>query len=131
MISPKGHYLMSSIHFIFWITNNDAEYKALINGMTMALKMKFMNLIALNDLELVVNQVNGGFQERGPRTELYMNYTHHLIHRFREVILECIPRERNDNADALTKMGSQKGSGCCWVSSHWKFRRFQLFLKWR
>ncbi|XP_074356164.1 uncharacterized protein LOC141695855 [Apium graveolens] len=31
-----------------------------------------------------------------------------LIGRFKEVILECVPREKNSNADALEKIGSQQ-----------------------
>ncbi|XP_074328834.1 uncharacterized protein LOC141666392 [Apium graveolens] len=56
----------------------------------------------------MVNQVNGGFQARGPRTELYLRCTQRQIEKFREVRLECVPREKNNNADALAKMGSQQ-----------------------
>ncbi|XP_074326629.1 uncharacterized protein LOC141664572 [Apium graveolens] len=68
LVSPEGHHLMSAIHFKFYATNNDAEYEALINGIKIALEMGVRNLIARSDSELVVNQVNGGFQARGPRT---------------------------------------------------------------
>ncbi|XP_074378005.1 uncharacterized protein LOC141719525 [Apium graveolens] len=66
--------------------------------------MGVRNLIAKSDSELLVNQVNGGFQARGPRTELYLRCTRRLIGKFKEVRL---PREKNNNADALEKMGSQ------------------------
>ncbi|XP_074356175.1 uncharacterized protein LOC141695866 [Apium graveolens] len=66
------------------------------------------NLIVKSYSELVVNQVNGGFQARGPRTELYLRCTQHLIGRFKKVRLECVPREKNSNADALAKKGSQQ-----------------------
>ncbi|XP_074336646.1 uncharacterized protein LOC141673810 [Apium graveolens] len=98
----------SAIHFKFYATNNDAEYEALINGLKIALEMGVRNLITRSDSELVVNQVNGGFQARGPRTELYLRCTKRLIGMFKEVRLECVPREKNSNADALAKMGSQK-----------------------
>ncbi|XP_074362626.1 uncharacterized protein LOC141702943 [Apium graveolens] len=68
LVSPEGHHLMSAIHFKFYVINNDAEYEALINGLKIALEMEVRNLIAKSDSELVVNQVNGGFQARGPRT---------------------------------------------------------------
>ncbi|XP_074363401.1 uncharacterized protein LOC141703910 [Apium graveolens] len=70
--------------------------------------MGVRNLIARSDSELVVNQVNGGFQARGPRTELYLRCTQRLIGMFKEVRLEYVPREKNSNADALEKMGSQQ-----------------------
>ncbi|XP_074346650.1 uncharacterized protein LOC141685449 [Apium graveolens] len=99
---------MIVIHFKFYATNNDAEYEALINGLKIALEMGVQNLITRSDSELVVNQVNGGFQTRGPRTELYLRCTLRLIGKFKEVRLECVPRKKNSNADALAKMGSQQ-----------------------
>ncbi|XP_074327932.1 uncharacterized protein LOC141665845 [Apium graveolens] len=108
LVSPEGHHLMSVIHFKFYATNHDAEYEALINGLKIALEMGVRNLIARSDSELVVNQVNGGFQARGPRTELYLRCTQRLIGMFKEVRLECVPWEKNSNADALAKMGSQQ-----------------------
>ncbi|XP_074337137.1 uncharacterized protein LOC141674310 [Apium graveolens] len=107
LVSPEGHHLMSAIHFKFYAMNNDAEYEALINGLKITLEMGVQNLIARSDSELVVNQVNGGFQARGPRTELYLRCTQRLIRKFKEVRLECVSREKNSNADALEKMGSQ------------------------
>ncbi|XP_074327740.1 uncharacterized protein LOC141665652 [Apium graveolens] len=108
LVSLEGHHLMNAIHFKFYATNNDAEYEALINGLKIALKMGVRNLIARSDSELGVNQVNGGFQARGPRTELYLRCTQRLIRMFKDVRLECVPREKNSNVDALAKMGSQQ-----------------------
>ncbi|XP_074336314.1 uncharacterized protein LOC141673462 [Apium graveolens] len=107
LVSPEGHHLMSAIHFKFYATNNDAEYEALINGLNIALEMGVRNLITKSDSELVVNQVNVGFQARGLQAELYLRCTQRLIEKFKEVRLECVPREKNRNADALAKMGSQ------------------------
>ncbi|XP_074378003.1 uncharacterized protein LOC141719524 [Apium graveolens] len=113
LVSPEGHHLMSAIHFKFYAMNNDAEYEALINGLKIALEMGVRNLIARSDSELVVNKVNGGFQARGPRTVLYLRCTQRLIGKFKEVRLECVPREKNNNADALAKWDHNKRL-CYW-----------------
>ncbi|XP_074382256.1 uncharacterized protein LOC141724122 [Apium graveolens] len=110
LITPEGHHLMSAIHFKFYVTNNDAKYEALINGLKIALEVGVVNLIARSDSELVVNQVNGGFQARGPRTELYMRCAQRLLEKFGSARLEGVPREENSNDDALAKMGSQMDS---------------------
>ncbi|XP_074362906.1 uncharacterized protein LOC141703225 [Apium graveolens] len=110
LITPEGHRLMSAIHLKFYATNNDAEYEALINGLKLALEVGAVNLIVQSDSELVVNQVNGGFQARGPRTELYMRCARRLLGKFSSARLESVPREENSNADALAKMGSQMDS---------------------
>ncbi|XP_074374055.1 uncharacterized protein LOC141714435 [Apium graveolens] len=98
---------MSVIYFKFYATNNDVEYKALINGLKLALEVRAVNLIVRSDSELVVNQVNGGFQARGPRAELYMRCVQRLLKKISNARLESVPREENSNADALAKMGSQ------------------------
>ncbi|XP_074337238.1 uncharacterized protein LOC141674430 [Apium graveolens] len=110
LVTPEGHHLMSAIHFKFYVTNNDAEYEALINGLKIALEVGVVNLMARSDSELVVNQVNGGFQARGPQTELYMRCGQRLLQKFGSARLEGVPREENSKADALAKMGSQMDS---------------------
>ncbi|XP_074360099.1 uncharacterized protein LOC141700176 [Apium graveolens] len=79
LVTLEGHHLMSVIHFKFYVTNNDAEYEALINGLKIALEVGVLNLIAQSDSELVVNQVNGGFQAWGPRTELFIRCVQRLL----------------------------------------------------
>ncbi|XP_074324023.1 uncharacterized protein LOC141660943 [Apium graveolens] len=110
LITPEGNRLMSVIHFKFYVTNNDAEYEALINSLKIALEVGVVKLIARSDSELVVNQVNGGFQARGPRTELYMRCVQRLLEKFGSARLEGVPRKENSNVDALEKIGSQMDS---------------------
>ena len=50
----------------------------------------------------------GGFQTRGPRTELYYKFVCGLIKKFKEVIIKQVPRADNAGADALAKLGSQR-----------------------
>ncbi|XP_063948132.1 uncharacterized protein LOC135152219 [Daucus carota subsp. sativus] len=108
LVNPEGHKLQSSIHFDFKATNNDAEYEALIAGLKLALEMKVENMNVYSDSMLVVRHIRGGFQARGPRTNLYMRYAQELIGKFREIKLEQIPRSENADADALAKLGSQR-----------------------
>ncbi|XP_074373946.1 uncharacterized protein LOC141714320 [Apium graveolens] len=109
-VTPEGHHLMNVIHFKFYVTSNDVEYEALINGLKIELEVGVVYLIARSDSELVVNQVNRGFQARGPRIELYMRYVQRLLEKFGNTRLEGVPREENSKADALAKMGSQMDS---------------------
>ncbi|XP_074356687.1 uncharacterized protein LOC141696445 [Apium graveolens] len=110
LVTLEGHHLMSVIHFKFYVTNNDVEFEALINGLKIDLEVGVVNLIARSDSELVVNQVNGGFQARGPRTELYMNGVQRLLEKFGSARLEGVPREENSNANTLANMGLQMDS---------------------
>lgn len=82
--SPNGHNLMSIIHFLVQVTNNDAEYEALITGLKFAVEMKVNCLAVYCDSILVVYQLRGNCQARGPRTESYMRCAQELIQRFKK-----------------------------------------------
>ncbi|XP_074357290.1 uncharacterized protein LOC141697007 [Apium graveolens] len=108
LISPKAHKIRRATHLAFHATNNDAEYEALINGLKLALEMKVENLNVFSDSMIVVYHINGGYQAKGPRTELYLKCAQRIIERFNEVRLELIPRGQNEGANKLAKLGS-----CC------------------
>ncbi|XP_074350002.1 uncharacterized protein LOC141689556 [Apium graveolens] len=70
--------------------------------------MKVENLNVYSDSVIVVYQINGGYQAKGPRTELYLKCAQRIIARFNEVRLELIPHEQNEGADELAKLGSRR-----------------------
>ncbi|XP_074342688.1 uncharacterized protein LOC141680330 [Apium graveolens] len=108
LISPETHKIRRATHLAFHATNNDAEYEALINGLKLALEMKVGNLNVFSDSMIVVYQINGGYQTKGSRTELYLKCAQRIIARFNEVMLELIPRGQNEGADELAKLGSHR-----------------------
>ncbi|XP_074373613.1 uncharacterized protein LOC141713954 [Apium graveolens] len=70
--------------------------------------MKVENLNVFSDSMIVVYQINGGYQAKGPRTKLYLKCAQRIITRFNEVRLELIPRGKNEGADELSKQGSRR-----------------------
>ncbi|XP_074354564.1 uncharacterized protein LOC141693377 [Apium graveolens] len=108
LISPEAYKIRRATHLAFHATNNDAEYKALINGLKLAVEMKVENLNVFSDSMIVVYQINGGYQAKGPRTELYLKCAQRIITRFNEVRLELIPCGRNEGADELAKLASRR-----------------------
>ncbi|XP_074347670.1 uncharacterized protein LOC141686541 [Apium graveolens] len=70
LINPEAHKIRLATHLAFHATNNDAEYEALINGLKLDLEMKVENLNVFSDSMIVVYQINGGYQAKGPRTDL-------------------------------------------------------------
>ncbi|XP_074378164.1 uncharacterized protein LOC141719685 [Apium graveolens] len=108
LIRPKVHKIRCATHLAFHATNNDAEYEALINGLKLALEMKVENLNVFSDSMIVVYQINGGYQAKGPRTELYLKCSQRIIASFNKVRLKLIPCEKNEGADELAKLGSRR-----------------------
>ncbi|XP_074351017.1 uncharacterized protein LOC141690198 [Apium graveolens] len=72
--------------------------------------MKVENLNVFSDSMIVVYQINGGYQVKGPRTELYLKCAQRIIARFNEVRLELIPRGQNEGTNELAKLGSRRES---------------------
>ena len=61
------------------MTNNEAEYEALIYGLELALKLGVQNLKVLLDSELVSGQVNRIFEAKDPRMKAYCNKVSQLM----------------------------------------------------
>ncbi|XP_074377588.1 uncharacterized protein LOC141719104 [Apium graveolens] len=108
LISPEAHKIRRVTHLAFHATNNDAEYEALINSLKLAVEMKVENLNVFSDSMIVVYQINGGYQAKGPIMELYLKCVQRIIARFNEVRLELIPRGQNEGADKLAKLASRR-----------------------
>ena len=108
LVSPEGHRLLNAIHFNFQLSNNDAEYETLIGGLRLALEMKVKKLIIKVDSMLVVENIKGGYQANGPKTDIYLRCVQGLLDQFEEVQVNKVLKEFNGDADALAKLASQK-----------------------
>nr|XP_025679639.1 uncharacterized protein LOC112779552 [Arachis hypogaea] len=81
--SPIGVVYEQSVRFEFPISNNQAEYEALIGGLTLAVEVGARRLEICSDSQIVTS-------------------------RFEEVTIHHVPRERNTRADLLSKLASTK-----------------------
>ncbi|XP_070011370.1 uncharacterized protein [Nicotiana sylvestris] len=88
------------------LTNNKAEYEAMIAGLELAKSLGAKVIEAKCDSLLVVNQVNKSFEVREERMQKYLEKLHVMLHRFKEWTLNHVPREQNSEADALANLGS-------------------------
>jgi ribonuclease HI len=83
-------------------TNNSAEYKALLDGLELAVTHDITHLHIIGDSELVVNQTKGlakvNFRLREQARQVQQWMSHFQVHTIRNV-----PRERNQAADYLSK----------------------------
>ena len=57
-ISPKGEQLKSVFQILFKVSNNEAEYEALLHGRHLAVSLGIKRLLVYGDSLLVVQQVN-------------------------------------------------------------------------
>ena len=96
---------LEAIHkFLGVTTNNQAEYRALIEGLRAALHHNPEAVTVRMDSELVVKQMNGQYRVRHPEIlPLYLEAVE-AVSALPEVTFEYVPRERNREADDLSNI---------------------------
>ena len=67
LISPEKIVIEKSLRLDFSTTNNEAEYEALLMGMTMVQRMGRKSIKVFLDLRLVFGQVKGEFEAKDER----------------------------------------------------------------
>ncbi|XP_070018251.1 uncharacterized protein [Nicotiana sylvestris] len=102
---PTGNTIRQSIK-TSRLTNNEAEYEAIIAGLELAKILGAELIEAKCDSLLVVNQVNKSFEVREDRMQRYLNKLQVTLHRFKEWTLDHVPQEQSSEADALANLGS-------------------------
>ncbi len=80
-----------SIKFGFNVTNNVADYEALIVGLWLAKKVGMRNLKAQNNYQLVIPQMVGDYGAKDPNLAKYHDLAKRLIQEFNKVQIENVP----------------------------------------
>ena len=72
LISPEGITIEKSLRLGFSATNNETEYEALLEGMSMVEKSGGKSINMFSDSRLVVGQVNGELEVSDERMQEYL-----------------------------------------------------------
>jgi|TARA_B100001540_G_C15720898_1_gene603004 ribonuclease HI len=89
-------------------TNNEAEYLALIKGIEICVENNILNVSIFSDSELVVKQINGDYKVKNDRMSILHKKTHELLSSLRSWKVVHILRDKNVEADELSKEGLSK-----------------------
>ena len=81
-------------------TNNVAEYRALVEGLTEALALGVSEIAVRMDSELVVRQMTGRYRVKNEGLKPLFREAQTLAGRFRSFAIEHVRREMNSRADA-------------------------------
>ena len=104
LITPEGATIEKSLRLGFSAPNNEAEYKALMQGMAMVQKMGGKTVKMFLDSRLVVAQVTGEMEAKDVRMQEYLNQVKHLRPSFNLFSLSHIARSGNSHADSLAML---------------------------
>ena len=98
--SPSQETILLSYKLEFEVTNNVAEYEALVLGLRAAKEMGIREMVVFGDAELIVQQVKNVYQTKHPRLKNYRNEVWDLIDSFFLAFnISFIPREENAPID--------------------------------
>ena len=103
-MSPDGIAIEKSLRLGFSAMNNEAEYEALLQGMTMVQKLGGRVMEAFSDSKLVVGQVMDELEARDARMQEYLGRVKHLQSGFESFNLTHISKSANTHVDLLTHL---------------------------
>src|ERR1044072_7121733 len=118
LLTPDEAEIEQCLKFEFKASNNQAEYEAMIAGLTMALDLGVTNLTVNSDSQLVVSQISGDYQAKDDTMAKYLARVQQLIERVGSVQINYVPREGNKRADELAKLATMKNPGCHKTAIH-------------
>src|SRR4051812_2198644 len=93
---------------MFPCTNNAAKYEALLHGLRMAKEMNLSRVKCFGDSDLVVQQVSGTWDSIDPLMAAYRREVDIVAGHFKGYQVDHVDRRKNEAADALSRMGSQR-----------------------
>jgi ribonuclease HI len=105
-ISPLGKHVRYVLRLHFPVSNNMAEYEALVNGLRIAIELGVRRLDARGDLQLVIDQVMKNSHYHDRKMEAYCDEVRRLEDKFYRLELNHIARRYNETADELAKIAS-------------------------
>ena len=88
------------------VTNNEAEYEAMITGMNIAWEMGVKKLEVKSDSQVVVGHVKGEYEARREKMKKYLEKVKEIMGLFDKITFTKVPWEENLTADALAWIGS-------------------------
>ncbi|SPT18745.1 unnamed protein product [Triticum aestivum] len=85
-----------------------AEYEALLHGLRMAKEMNLSRVRCFGDSDLVAQQVSGTWDSKDPLMTAYRREVDVIAGHFKGYQVEHVDRRKNEAANALSQLGSQR-----------------------
>jgi ribonuclease HI len=99
--SPDGEVLDEHAQLIGSVTNNVAEYRALLLGLHRAHELGASEIEVVGDSELIAKQVRGLYKVKHEAMKPLHREATEALRGFERWSIRTVPREQNARADAL------------------------------
>ncbi|XP_073049607.1 uncharacterized protein [Primulina eburnea] len=104
IISPLGEKIKLVLRIDSRVTNNETKYEAVLAGITAAWEVGASRIILYTDSQLITQHIKGVYEAKDDRMLKYLQLIKAQSKVFVDWSIEQIPREENNEADALAKM---------------------------
>jgi ribonuclease HI len=108
LISPKGEQLKYVLKIFWKVSNNEAEYEALLHGLRLAISLDIKRLLVYGDSAMVINQVDKCWDRKKENMDAYCLEVRKLENKFYSLKFHHVVRDNNVAADVLSKLGSTR-----------------------
>ncbi|KAG9458852.1 hypothetical protein H6P81_003360 [Aristolochia fimbriata] len=115
-ISPRKDLLPYSFVLTQNCSNNEAEYQAILLGLSIAVEMKLPQLNIYGDSALIIKQITGEFEVKKLELVPFWRYARDLLAQFPEASLHYVPRSENGPADALAGIAASLAQFDGWLN---------------
>ncbi|XP_077223439.1 uncharacterized protein LOC143857051 [Tasmannia lanceolata] len=106
LVGPDRFLVEYALKLDLKASNNEAEYEALLAGLSLALELEADRLKAHSDSQLIVGHINGLYEAKDQRMLKYLEKVRGKISLFKEFEIVQIFRTLNARADTLSRMAS-------------------------
>ena len=101
ILDEQGNELVGTGKYLGQCTNNEAEYRALLFGLTKCAEFGAGRIMVNLDSELIVKQIHGQYKVKHPNLKPLYQETMKKFTRFASVRVAHVRREKNSRADEL------------------------------
>jgi ribonuclease HI len=101
LTDARGKVLQEFGERIGETTNNVAEYRALVRGLTLAAALHADEIEIRTDSELMARQLDGAYRVKSANLKPLHDQARRALAQFASVSIQHIPRAQNRRADAL------------------------------
>jgi ribonuclease HI len=109
-VSPKGEQLKYVFQILFEVSNNEAEYEALLHGLRLAVSVGIKRLLVYGDSLLLVQQVNKEWDVNKDTIDAYVEKIRKLKNKFSGLEIHHVNRDNNVGANVLSILGSDRAN---------------------
>jgi ribonuclease HI len=106
LISPMGEQLKYVLQIFWKVSNNEAEYEALLHGLCLAASLGIKRLLVYGDSAVVINQVNKSWDRNKENMDACCLEVRKLENKFYGLEFHHIVRDNNVAAGILLKLSS-------------------------